>query len=82
MTVKNLEITTYRPGILANMVTTQSIVSIGQLCAILQAGPQRVMAAAAKLGIVPTHRINTIPHYSEDDIPRLREYLDTERKTP
>ena len=56
-------------------VNTSSISSIGRAAALLQAMPNRIRAAADKLGIKPAVRINDIEHFDDADLQRIREHL-------
>jgi hypothetical protein len=52
-----------------------SIVSIGQACALLQDMPQKIQAAAVELGIEPILKINLVDHFDESDIARIGDFL-------
>lgn len=80
MSSTRLKTTLLHSPILPTMSATQSIVSIGKLCAICQAGPDRIRAAADVLRIKPALSINGVPHYDETDVPRIAHHLHTSRR--
>jgi hypothetical protein len=58
-----------------NVPMTNSIISIGQAAALIQAMPTRIRNAAIALGIQPAMRINNVDHFAESDIERIAAYL-------
>ncbi len=57
------------------MTPTQSIISVGQAAALLQAMPQRIKAAALEIGVSPAMVINGVTHFDERDLERIGERL-------
>ena len=57
------------------MITTQSIISVGQAAALLQAMPSAIKQAAADLGVSPSLTINGVVHFNEGDLERIGERL-------
>ena len=60
-------------------LASQSISSIGQICATLQRPYGTVRKAIEGLGITPVLVINMVAHYSDEDVEHLREYLEQPR---
>jgi hypothetical protein len=59
------------------MSIAQSISSIGNVCSQLQRPYAAVQRAIVVLKIKPALVINTVPHYSDDDVERIRAYLES-----
>lgn len=57
------------------MVETQSLVSVGRIATILQRGPESVRAAADRAKVRPALILNGIPHFDENDVPKIRREL-------
>ena len=60
-------------------LANQSISSLGQICSTLQRPYGTLRKAIEELGITPVLVINMVAHYSDEDVERLREYLDQPR---
>lgn len=57
------------------MSIAPSISAIGNVCAQLQRPYGAIQRAIEQLGIEPAIVINTVPHFSDDDVERIREHL-------
>lgn len=60
------------------MVNT-SILTVGKLCELLQAGPAQIKAAAARAGVQPALMVNGQSYYHESDLAKIRENLTEEK---
>jgi hypothetical protein len=60
------------------MSIASSISAIGNVCTQLQRPYGAVQRAIEQLSIKPAIVINTVPHYSDDDIERIAKHLECE----
>lgn len=57
------------------MTTTDSINSIGFCCQLLQRAPGLIRKAAAELKIAPVVTINSVVHFSDEQVETLRRHF-------
>jgi hypothetical protein len=61
------------------MIKAANVVTIGKCCEILQAGPERVRAAAIAANVPVVLTINGRQHYAESDLQKIAKYLEASK---